>query len=924
MSQIFLTVFNLSIAACWLIAAVLLVRLVFGKRMPKWISCCLWGLVAVRLLIPFTWESNLSLVPNSRLEITAEQQITEQSGADNPITEQQGSESVYISDISSGEGVDNSSPVFENEESLGQIGGVSADDNENIGGVSNVIVDTEVPAPVPNGNGLVLPENQPITEALTVQEAEFDGISQKTAGVLGVIWICGASAMLIYSFITYILLKRRVMLSVPCGDKVRKGECVETPFVFGVLRPRIYIPYGLSARTEECVIAHERAHLKRNDHLVKPLGFLILSVYWFNPLVWVAYILLCRDIEYACDEKVINSLPLEERKAYAYALLECAVAHKRISACPVAFGETGVKERVENTMKYKKPAFWIILVSLILCALVAVLFLTTAADENGEPSVESVAEQSSEESKALPWNSEELDYIDGLFAVLPIEDDIEKYSGCYRYESDDHSVMPILFVPKTVLYDIRVYSLDLADDWAESGNVLIENILFEVERITDTKPLLADIQLVDSTAVRGISFTDENGITHFYKISDSPVDGSLIVSEFENQKGEESTLPEVSEPETSEPETSEPETSEPETSEPEVSEPETSEPEVSEPETSEPEQNAPEQNEPVINTPQSNGKVNVVGKTLGSGGASQGDWIYYVESNRFFKINQNTYKSETVFILPMGWASNLNVVGDWLYFSVPETTDESAYIGKVRTDGRDFQKIVYTNDVWELLVIGETVYYTSTNNPYTVWAKDVAPLYSVSVNGGAVTQVHDGSVENLVADENYIYFQYREKDGGKRSFVRMNHNATSRQTLWINELAGTAIDSFGFAVSEGRIYFAERYDNSETYRTVSSISINGGDYVAHFKANLFSSSLWAKNGKIYFGGVAPEYRDSYIGEYGDLSLTEYDMASGSFTALYDEWQYFYPTNEMLVVPEMHALWLYDYDSKTFTKVLLYV
>ncbi len=921
MSQIFLTVFNLSIAACWLIAAVLLVRLAFGKRMPKWISCCLWGLVAVRLLIPFTWESNLSLVPNSRLEITAEQQITEQSGADWQKNEQQGSESGYISEISGGESIDNSLPVFENSEPFGQIGEASEGNTENIGGVSNVIVDTEASAPALNENELILPENQPITEAVVKQENEIKGISPKTAGTLGIVWLCGAVAMLIYSFVTYILLKRRVMLSIPCGDKVRKGECVESPFVFGLFRPRIYIPFGLSAETEKCVIAHERAHLKRNDHLVKPLGFLILSVYWFNPLVWVAYILLCRDIEYACDEKVINDLPHEERKAYAYALLECAVAHKRISACPVAFGETGVKERVENTMKYKKPAFWISLVSIFLCAMVAALFLTTSAGENNEPSAESVAEQSSEESQALLRNPEELEYIDNLFAVLPIEDDIEKYSGCYRYESDDHSVMPILFVPKTVLYDIRVYSLDLADDWVESGNMIIENILFEAERITDTKPLLADIQLVDAFAVRGISFTDENGNEHFYKISDSAIDGSPIVSEFKTQKGEESTLPEENEPETSEPETSEPETSEPEENEPETSEPEVNEPEVNEPETSEPEQNAP----------QSNGKVNVVGKTLGAGGASQGDWIYYVEGNQFFKINQNTYKSETIFILPTGWASNLNVVGDWLYFSVPETTDESAYIGKVRTDGRDFQKIVYTNDVWEVLVIGETVYYTSTNNPYTVWAKDVAPLYSVSVNGGAVTQVHDGSVENLVADENYIYFQYREKDGGKRSFVRMNHNATSRQTLWINELAGTEIDSFGFVVSEGRIYFAERYDNSETYRTVSSISINGGDYVAHFRANLCSSSLWAKNGKIYFSGVAPEYRDGYIGEYGDLGLTEYDMASGRFTALsgrftalYDECQYFYPTNEMLVVPEMHALWLYDYDSKTFTKVLLYV
>lgn len=783
MSQFFLTVFNLSIAACWLIAAVLLVRLAFGRRMPRWISCCLWGLVAVRLLIPFSVESNLSLVPNSRLQITVEEQITEQSDAETHKNEQQGSESGYISDISRGESADNSLPVYENSEPFGQIGEVSEGTTENIGGVSGVTVDTESYAPILNENELIFPEEAPITEAVVGQEEEIKGITEKTAGILGTVWLCGVAAMLVYWFATYILLKRRVMLSIPCGDRVRKGECIESPFVFGLFRPRIYIPFGLSAQTEECVIAHERAHLKRRDHLVKPFGFFVLSIYWFNPLVWVAYILLCRDIEYACDEKVINDLPHEERKAYAYALLECAVAHKRISACPVAFGETGVKERVENTMKYKKPAFWIILVSVFLCVMVAMLFLTTSAGENDDAS--SVTETSEQASEAVDESTN---------------------------ESTDEST----------------------DESAEAAP-------------------------------------------------------------------EESTLPEQSEPE------------------------------VSEPEQNAPEQNEPEQNEPVINTPQSNGKVNVVGKTLGAGGASQGDWIYYVEGNQFFKINQNTYKSETIFILPMGWASNLNVVGDWLYFSVPETTDESAYIGKVRTDGRDFQKIVYTNDVWEVLVIGETVYYTSTNNPYTVWAKDIAPLYSVSVNGGAVTQVHDGSVENLVADENYIYFQYREKAGGKRSFVRMNHNATSRQTLWINELAGTEIDSFGFVVSEGRIYFAERYDNSETYRTVSSISINGGDYVAHFIANLCSSSLWAKNGKIYFSGVAPEYRDGYFGEYGDLSLTEYDMASGRFTALhgrftalYDESQYFYPTNEMLVVPEMHALWLYDYDSKTFTKVLLYV
>ena len=774
MTQVFLTVFNLSIAACWLIAAVLLVRLLFGKRMPKWICCCLWGLVAIRLLVPFTVESNISLVPNSRLEIMSEQASTDNLLQDQVIGIQQGSE-VSTSVI----------PEYSQEQSA------PAAENEFVADTSGVYIDTDSAAPIVSAPVIPMPENEPLTETTVAESAEERGvISKKTAGILGIVWAVGVAVMLVYWLTTYILLKKRVMLSIPCGDRVRKGECIESPFVFGLFRPRIYIPFGLSTQTEECVIAHERAHLKRRDHLVKPFGFFVLSIYWFNPLVWVAYILLCRDIEYACDEKVINDLPHEERKAYAYALLECAVAHKRISACPVAFGETGVKERVENTMKYKKPAFWLMLLSVFLCVMVAALFLTTSAGESGA-----------------------------------------------SYDSSEQ------------ISEITSESLEAS------------------------------------------------------------VEESLEAST------EESTLPEESVPE---------ESTLPEQSEPEVSEPEVNEPETSEPEQNVPEQNVPEQNEPVINTPQSNGKANVVGKTLGAGGASQGDWIYYVEGNQFFKINQNTYKSETIFILPMGWASNLNVVGDWLYFSVPETTDESAYIGKVRTDGRDFQKIVYTNDVWEVLVIGETVYYTSTNNPYTVWAKDIAPLYSVSVNGGAVTQVHDGSVENLVADENYIYFQYREKAGGKRSFVRMNHNATSRQTLWINELVGTEIDSFGFVVSEGRIYFAERYDNSETYRTVSSISINGGDYVAHFRANLFSSSLWAKNGKIYFGGVAPEYRDGYIGEYGDLSLTEYDMASGRFTALYDEWQYFYPTNEMLVVPEMHALWLYDYDSKTFTKVLLYV
>ena len=192
----------------------------------------------------------------------------------------------------------------------------------------------------------------------------------------GIIWMVGIAILLLYGLISYLRLRRKVAEAIPYEKNTWLCDQVKTPFILGVFRPRIYLPSGLNEEETAYVLAHEHAHLKRKDHLWKPLGFLLLTVYWFNPLVWVAYILLCRDIEAACDEKVISDMAMTEKKAYANALVSCSLQRRLILACPLAFGEVGVKERVKGVLNYKKPAFWIILVALLAGIVTAVCFLT--------------------------------------------------------------------------------------------------------------------------------------------------------------------------------------------------------------------------------------------------------------------------------------------------------------------------------------------------------------------------------------------------------------------------------------------------------------------------------------------------------------------------------------------------------------------
>ena len=194
--------------------------------------------------------------------------------------------------------------------------------------------------------------------------------------ILSIAWVVGVVALLLYTAISYWRLQRKVSEAVILRDNIYQSENAGSPFVLGVFKPRIYLPYNMDEQDLNHVVAHEQAHIRRRDHWWKPLGFLLLTIHWFNPLMWLAYVLLCRDIELACDEKVIKELGNEQRADYTQALVACSVNRRMIAACPLAFGEVGVKERVKSVMNYKKPAFWVIVLAVIACAVVAVCFLT--------------------------------------------------------------------------------------------------------------------------------------------------------------------------------------------------------------------------------------------------------------------------------------------------------------------------------------------------------------------------------------------------------------------------------------------------------------------------------------------------------------------------------------------------------------------
>lgn len=311
MSEFFLTIVNMSISASWIVLAVLILRLLL-KKAPKWITVLLWGIVAVRLICPFTIESVMSLIPSAE---TISPEIMMDA----------------TPEINSG------IPILNNT-------------------INPVIGESFSPDPATSANPL-----------------------QILIPVLSVVWLVGIAGMLLYTVISYLKVKRKIGTAVLLRDNVFQSENVVSPFVLGIVKPKIYLPFNMDEQDMSHVIAHEQAHIRRKDHWWKPFGFLLLTIHWFNPLMWLGYVLLCRDIELACDEKVVKELNAEQKADYSQALLTCSVNRRMIAACPLAFGEVGVKNRVKSVLNYKKPAFWIILIAIVASVVAAVCFLTNPA-----------------------------------------------------------------------------------------------------------------------------------------------------------------------------------------------------------------------------------------------------------------------------------------------------------------------------------------------------------------------------------------------------------------------------------------------------------------------------------------------------------------------------------------------------------------
>jgi len=277
MTNLFLKLVNMSIAAGILILAVAIARHILTKA-PKNIIYILWGMVAIRLLCPVSIESSFSLIPR----VVSTRQVT--------------------------------ASISETDSMLGDY--------------------------------------------------------------FMVIWLCGALIMFGYSLISYVKMYSRLCTSIRLRDDIWQSEFIDTPFIFGVIKPKVYVPYGISESELQMVLAHEYSHLKQKDHLIKLFAFLILSVYWFNPLVWVAYILLCRDIEIACDERVVKNMLPKERKMYSEALLSLSTSNYTIAACPIFFGEVGVKMRIKKILTYKKSSPHIRVQAAAACVLLGVCFLS--------------------------------------------------------------------------------------------------------------------------------------------------------------------------------------------------------------------------------------------------------------------------------------------------------------------------------------------------------------------------------------------------------------------------------------------------------------------------------------------------------------------------------------------------------------------
>ena len=336
MSRIFSGVLQMSIAAAWMIPVVMVLRLLL-KRAPKWVNLVLWGLVGLRLVCPFVPESRFSLMP--KLPILSGYLYGNMIG--NPA-----GNAFRADTLQNGTNFSNNISQAALDGSMGAAG-------SGMGGAFGI-----------TGSGI------------GAFGAGVWRIPERLLSAFSILWLAGVILFTGYAVYSYARVRRQVAEAMWLRENLWICDEVKSPFILGLRKPKIYLSSSMDEVLYPYVIAHEQAHLKRGDQWWKPLGFLILAIHWFQPFVWVAYLLFCNDLELACDESAVKKLNPQERKDYSYALLSCSMQRRLVTVCPLAFGEVGVKKRVKEILNYKKPTFWVVLAAVAVCGIVAVCFLT--------------------------------------------------------------------------------------------------------------------------------------------------------------------------------------------------------------------------------------------------------------------------------------------------------------------------------------------------------------------------------------------------------------------------------------------------------------------------------------------------------------------------------------------------------------------
>ncbi len=748
MASLFLRLLNMSITAGWIVLAVILLRFCL-KKAPRWITCALWGIVALRLLLPFNIESPVSLIPVAETVVSTDVGDTSTPVVNSGVASIDKPLNNWLQTPAKPQ----TTPIVPSTPSVGDGNTVS---NPTI---PNQPVGDNRPTPEPHPpieDEFVTPEQKP-------EQSEVKSVSRadRILQIAAPAWLVGIGLMLIYELLSILSVRYRVLDAVRLRDNVWQSDRVASPFIFGLFRPRIFVPYRLDEAVLEQVVSHERAHMRRYDHWIKPFAFTLLAVYWYNPLLWVAYVLLCRDIEVACDQRAIKDLDEDGRRQYAFALLACGVERHSIAACPLAFGEVGIKHRIKFVLNYRKPILFVIVVSLLIILLASMCLLTvpiSKAEEVWEPDV--------------PVATDKVTTTTNTNATT---------TG--GFNSTASQTVTGQTKPSVSIEPDHVHTFDF---W--------QVVLSPECTVDGRKQRTCSCGYVETASIAAVGHTYMQNVCVTCGISKE----TNFVSDY-------------------------------------------------------------------------TGQPNRIGAETGfSLQAAQGDWLYFLMDHGIMKMRTDGTGVSKVWTNPTdGTLLNINVVGDWIYFSMMEVGMEDSYIGRVRTDGKGFSYIVTSVLVDDLLIVDDMLYFTvdTSITPIANGVTDRRPLYRVPIDngitrgGGNVLQkISGGWVDCLTSDGDCLYFRYIASSG-EESLRRMDLSTMSVTTLM------DSFSSIELFVEDGRLYFLT-FDIWYEEARLQSISVNGGAVTDHGVTSGIGHLLNVCGSRVF-------YRDWF----GTNEIVTYDTAT---------------------------------------------